>query len=98
MGVYLISVVVQSFKNKPALDLESILFLDKGQRTLGRVFDVIGPVREPAYCVRFNSEDHIVDKGIEKDMIVYCAPQTDHASLVNIDELMKWVDMLTQQK
>jgi len=83
------SVVVQSMKNKPPLDLDSILFLEKGQRTLGRVFDVIGPVSEPAYCVRFNSQDHIREKGVEKDMVVYCAPQTDHTSYVNLDELMR---------
>ena len=36
----------------PALDLDSVLFLDSGSRVLGRVFDVIGPVQRPYYCVR----------------------------------------------
>lgn len=81
--------VVQALKNTPALDLDSVLFLDKGQRTLGRIFDVIGPVCEPAYCVRFNSVEHIREKGIEKEMVVYCAPKTDHTSYVFLGELLK---------
>lgn len=81
--------VVQALKNTPALDLDSVLFLDKGKRTLGRIFDVIGPVCEPAYCVRFNSVEHIREKGVEKEMMVYCAPKTDHTSYVFLGELLK---------
>ena len=45
-------VVVKSLANTAAIDLESVLFLEKGSRTLGRVFDVFGPVSRPFYAVR----------------------------------------------
>jgi H/ACA ribonucleoprotein complex non-core subunit NAF1 len=85
------AVVVQAMKNTPALDLDSVLFLDKGRNTLGKIFDVIGPVCEPAYCVRFNSTQQIQEKGIEKGLVVYCAPKTDHTSYVFLGELLKYV-------
>ena len=37
-------VVVKAFPNTPAVDMESVLFLDNGQKALGTVFDVFGPV------------------------------------------------------
>ena len=52
-------VVIESLPGNPAIDIDSVLFLDHGKRALGRVFDVIGPVALPYYCVRFNSKDHI---------------------------------------
>ena len=45
-------VVVKAFQNFPAIDLDSVLFLDSGDRPLGKVFDVFGPVTEPYYSVR----------------------------------------------
>jgi len=84
-----VAVVVQAHKNTPALDLDSILFLDHGRRPLGQIFDVFGPVTEPLYCVRFNSAEHIKEKGIEKDMAVYCAPKTQHTSYVFVPDLLR---------
>ncbi|XP_021922316.1 H/ACA ribonucleoprotein complex non-core subunit NAF1 isoform X2 [Zootermopsis nevadensis] len=81
-------VVVQSIKNSPALNLDSVLFLDHGRITLGYIFDVFGPVGEPLYCVRFNSAEHIKEKGIKKDMIVYCAPTNEHTSYVFLQDLL----------
>lgn len=81
--------VVQALKNTPPLNLDSILFLDHGRQTLGQIFDVFGPVTEPLYCVRFNSADHIKEKGIEKDMKVYCAPKTQHTSYVFVPDLLR---------
>ena len=48
-------VVIESNPGLPALDLESVLLLEKGAKALGKVFDVIGPL----YVVRFNSEQHV---------------------------------------
>ena len=45
-------VVVKAILNFPAIDLDSVLFLENGLRTLGKVFDVFGPVSEPYYSVR----------------------------------------------
>ena len=73
-------VVVQSMPGKPAVDLETVLFLDKGSRPLGKVFDVIGPVSLPLYCVRFNSHDHIKEAGVSVGTSVYVAPRYSHSS------------------
>ena len=82
-------IVVKSKQNSAALDLESVLFLDKGQRPLGKVFDVIGPVMQPFYCVRFNSKEHVLEKKIEVGMPVFFAPRTEHTNFVFLAELMK---------
>ena len=44
--------VIKSNPGLPALDMESVLLLEKGAKTLDKVFDVIGHL----YMVRFNSE------------------------------------------
>ena len=82
-------VVVKSKPNTAALNLESVLFLEKGKRTLGHVFDVIGPVMQPFYCVRFNSKEHISEKKIEIGCPVFFAPRTEHTNFVFLAELMK---------
>lgn len=82
-------VVVQADAQTAALDLETVLFLDKGQRPLGRVFDVMGPVVQPYYCVRFNSKDHVLQKNISVGLPVFFAPRTEHTSFVFLAELMK---------
>lgn len=82
-------VVIESHPGMPAVDLESILFLEKGSQPLGRVFDVIGPVTRPYYVVRFNNEEHIKERGIVKGMKVYYAPKTEHTTFVFLEQLMK---------
>ncbi|KAK3911734.1 H/ACA ribonucleoprotein complex non-core subunit NAF1 [Frankliniella fusca] len=81
-------VVVEGYKDQPPLDIESVLFLDRGARPLGRIFDVMGPVKEPLYCVRFNSKQHIEEQNIKPDMLVYCAPQTEHSNFVFLQHLL----------
>lgn len=82
-------VVVESMPGNPALDLDSVLFLDSGSRVLGRVFDVIGPVQRPYYCVRFNTADDIKQKGIERGEDVYYAPKSGLTTFVFLEQLMK---------
>ncbi|XP_012267102.2 H/ACA ribonucleoprotein complex non-core subunit NAF1 isoform X1 [Athalia rosae] len=82
-------VIVRPMSGKPTLNLDSILFLEKGHRVLGRVFDVFGQVADPHYCVRFNSEQHIKLSGIIVGMEVYYSPTTEHTSLVFLHELVK---------
>ena len=98
-------VVVKAHPNTAALDLESVLFLEKGKRPLGKVFDVIGPVASPFYCVRFNSTQHIKDKDITVESEVYCAPRTEHTSFVFVEQLRKmkgsdasWKDDIEPQR
>jgi len=82
-------VVIESNPGLPALDLESVLFLEKGAKALGRVFDVIGPVTRPFYVVRFNNEQHIRERGVTRGMMVYFAPKTEHTTFVFLEQLMK---------
>jgi len=81
-------VVIESNPGVPALDLETVLFLEKGAKALGKVFDVIGPVTRPFYVVRFNSGQHILDRGVAKGMMVYYAPKTEHTTFVFLEQLM----------
>jgi len=82
-------VVIESNPGVPALDLETILFLEKGVKALGKVFDVIGPVTRPYYVVRFNNDQHIQEKGVTKGLMVYYAPRTEHTTFVFLEQLMK---------
>lgn len=82
-------VLVRPISGKPTLNLDSILFLEKGRRVLGQIFDVFGQVSEPNYCIRFNSEEHIKESGIVVGMEVYYSPNTEHTSLVFLHELVK---------
>lgn len=81
-------VVIEALKNTPVLDLDSVLFFEGGQ-SFGQIFDVFGPVTEPYYCVRFNSDEQIKEKNIVKDQIVYCAPKTEYTSYVFVNQLLK---------
>jgi H/ACA ribonucleoprotein complex non-core subunit NAF1 len=65
-----------------------VLFLDNGRHTLGKIFDVIGPVSVPIYCVRFNTHDDIVTKGITVGNKVFCAPRTEHSQFVILSNIM----------
>ncbi|KAM3959648.1 uncharacterized protein ACR2FA_006297 isoform 2-T2 [Aphomia sociella] len=84
-----VQVIVRSFPETPAVDLDSILFLDNGAKALGKVFDVFGPVTEPHYCVRFNSHDHVKDRGVRPGLDVFIAPRSQHTNYVFLTELMK---------
>ena len=81
-------VVVESLIGIPALDLESVLFVNEGSLALGQVFDVIGPVTQPLYVVRFNSKEDIEVKGITAGMKVYFAPKSELTSYVFLEQLM----------
>lgn len=47
-------VIVAAKKGSPAIDLDSVLFLDHGKNMLGKVLDVFGPISEPMYMVSVN--------------------------------------------
>lgn len=42
--LFVVSVIVQAFPETPAVDIESVLFVENGAKALGKVFDVFGPV------------------------------------------------------
>ncbi|KAK4302181.1 hypothetical protein Pmani_025715 [Petrolisthes manimaculis] len=82
-------VVVAGYPNVPPIDLDSVLFVERGSRSLGQVFDVFGPVQTPFYVVRFNSSQHVIEAKIQCGDLVYFAPTTDHTNFVLLHELMR---------
>ncbi|XP_078040476.1 uncharacterized protein LOC144471830 [Augochlora pura] len=82
-------VIVQPRAEKPTLNLDTVLFVEKGKRALGKIFDVFGQVKEPYYCVRFNSPEHIRECDVKVGMTVYYCPNTEYTSLVFVHELLK---------
>lgn len=83
---------VEALPGTPAFDLDSMLFIDDliNKKPIGPIFDVLGPVAEPIYCVRFNSEDEITKLGLKSGMKVYAAPKSEEFSkFVFVKELMK---------
>lgn len=80
--------LVETLPGTAPLDLDTVLFLDQGARPLGRIFDVIGQITAPMYCIRFNSRHHIEELGIEIGMDVYCAPRSEHTSFVILSNIM----------
>jgi hypothetical protein len=52
------------------------------------VFDVIGPVSSPIYCIRFNSHEDIEEKGIKIGDKAFCAPRTEYTSFVILSNIM----------
>ncbi|XP_036222279.2 H/ACA ribonucleoprotein complex non-core subunit NAF1 isoform X2 [Bactrocera oleae] len=81
--------LVSALPNSILLDLDTVLFLEKGKRVLGEVFDVLGQVADPLYCVRFNTNQHIQAKGINVGDVVYVAPKTEYTQYVILSSLMK---------
>lgn len=80
-------VTVVSFKHLPPLDLDSILFSKHGT-ALGPIFDVFGPVKEPRYVLRFNSQQEIEEMAIAADMPIYYAPNLPFTAYVFTSQLM----------
>lgn len=83
-------VVIQSFKNIPAIDLDSVLFCKEGA-ALGKIFDVIGPVKQPNYVLRFNSINDIKDSKLEINYPIYYIESTKKSltKYVFVDSLIK---------
>lgn len=96
-GTFLI--VVESHSGIPPLNLDSILFLDNGERVLGQVYDVIGSVNQPHYVIRFNSQEHLDNAKIEPGMVVYYAPLLMYTKYVFMRDVLankgsdaSWID------
>lgn len=83
-------VVVQSEGEVPALDIETILFLE-GRIPLGQIFETFGPVKSPWYSIRFNSLAEIGNnKLIKTNEAIYFAPQMSNwTKYVFLEELRR---------
>lgn len=89
LNIFFCLVLVDSLPGTVPLNLDTVLFLEKGHKALGKVFDVLGNVSSPIYCIRFNSNNEIKQKNIKIGETVFVAPRTEHTSFVILSELMK---------
>ncbi|XP_073694524.1 uncharacterized protein naf1 [Garra rufa] len=67
-------VIVESYKNTPTLNEDSVLFT-KNRNSIGKIFEVFGPVCQPYYVLRFNSQEDIDQKDLKIRDPVYFAPK-----------------------
>ncbi|XP_011634846.1 H/ACA ribonucleoprotein complex non-core subunit NAF1 isoform X1 [Pogonomyrmex barbatus] len=81
-------IVIKPKPSERTLDLDTILFLNKGKKALGKIIDVMGKVSEPEYIVLKDIQD-IKDNGIEKGVEVYYCPNAKHTNYVFLSELIK---------
>ncbi|NXQ77141.1 NAF1 protein, partial [Quiscalus mexicanus] len=69
-------VIIESLKGLPPVNEESIIFKEDRQ-AVGKIFEVFGPVSHPFYVIRFNSSEHIKEKGINVQDSTYFAPSVE---------------------
>ncbi|KAA0720865.1 H/ACA ribonucleoprotein complex non-core subunit NAF1 [Triplophysa tibetana] len=67
-------VIVEAYKNTPPLNEDSVLF-SQNRNSVGKVFEVFGPVCQPYYVMRFNSNEDISKKELKIRDPVYFAPK-----------------------
>ncbi|XP_066524081.1 H/ACA ribonucleoprotein complex non-core subunit NAF1 isoform X2 [Hoplias malabaricus] len=67
-------VIVESKKDTLPLN-EGTVFFSKERIAIGKVFEVFGPVCQPYYILRFNSQEDIDQKNLKQGESVFFAPQ-----------------------
>ncbi|MFT7807547.1 H/ACA ribonucleoprotein complex non-core subunit NAF1 [Arapaima gigas] len=66
-------VIIEALKDTPPLNEDSIIF-NRERQSAGKVFEIFGPVFQPYYVLRFNSVEHITEKGLKLHDTVFFAP------------------------
>ncbi|XP_027532600.1 H/ACA ribonucleoprotein complex non-core subunit NAF1 isoform X2 [Neopelma chrysocephalum] len=69
-------VIIESLRGLPPVNEESIIFKEDRQAA-GKIFEIFGPVLHPFYVLRFNSSEHIKEKGINVQDSMYFAPSVE---------------------
>ncbi|XP_009078050.1 PREDICTED: H/ACA ribonucleoprotein complex non-core subunit NAF1, partial [Acanthisitta chloris] len=69
-------VIIESVRGLPPVNEESVIFKED-RHAVGKVFEIFGPVLHPFYVVRFNSSEHIKEKGINVQDSMYFAPSVE---------------------
>ncbi|KAJ8941298.1 hypothetical protein NQ318_000598 [Aromia moschata] len=84
-------VTVEALPATPAYDLDSYLFVEDKttKKPLGVIYDVIGPVTAPIYCIRFNTTKDIQDLNLKQGLKVFSAPKSQYTHYVFVKELMR---------
>jgi len=84
-------VIVKPMPDAPMLNIDSLLFVERGQKLLGKVIDVYGHVNEAYYCICFNNSEHIEKHNIEIDATVYYCPKLPYTLLLYPRELKRLI-------
>lgn len=74
------------------LNEETLLF-DANRKSIGKIFEIFGPVAGPFYSVRFNSLAEIESRGLEVSVgspVFYAPSRTDYTKYIfNVDEMRR---------
>ncbi|EDV21203.1 H/ACA ribonucleoprotein complex non-core subunit NAF1 [Trichoplax sp. H2] len=82
-------VIVKANALAPALDIDSLLFLEN-RLCIGKIFETFGPVNSPYYSLRFNSKSAIERMDLIPSIVVYSAPEVkDFTGYVLIEQLRR---------
>ncbi|NWU17527.1 NAF1 protein, partial [Cephalopterus ornatus] len=69
-------VIIESLRGLPPVNEESVIFKEDRQ-AVGKIFEIFGPVLHPFYVLRFNSSEHVKEKGINVQDSMYFAPSVE---------------------
>ncbi|XP_062991186.1 H/ACA ribonucleoprotein complex non-core subunit NAF1 [Elgaria multicarinata webbii] len=81
-------VIIESQKGLPPVNEETVLFKED-RHSVGKIFEVFGPVSHPFYVIQFNSPEHIESKGIKMHDPVYFAPSVESFTQYIFPEKLK---------
>ena len=79
-------VVVNSCCCDKVLDLDSMIF-NSDRKCIGYVFEVLGPVKEPYYSIRFNTNSDIEALGLRLNQELFYSPNERYSRYVIVDLL-----------
>uniref|UniRef100_A0A8C5RMU6 H/ACA ribonucleoprotein complex non-core subunit NAF1 n=1 Tax=Laticauda laticaudata TaxID=8630 RepID=A0A8C5RMU6_LATLA len=81
-------VIIESEKGLPPVNENTVLFKEN-RHSLGKIFEIFGPVSHPFYVVQFNSLEHIQSKDIKIKDAVYFAPAVESFTQYIFPEKLK---------
>ncbi|XP_070613382.1 H/ACA ribonucleoprotein complex non-core subunit NAF1 isoform X2 [Erythrolamprus reginae] len=81
-------VIIESQKGLPPVNENTVLFKEN-RHSLGKIFEIFGPVSHPFYVVQFNSPEHIQSKDIKIKDAVCFAPAVESFTQYIFPEKLK---------
>ncbi|XP_053316015.1 H/ACA ribonucleoprotein complex non-core subunit NAF1 [Spea bombifrons] len=81
-------VIIESMKDVPPLNEDSVIFKED-RRSVGKIFEIFGPVPHPFYVIRYNTKDQIKDKGFKIKDTMYFAPTVEDFTQYIIPDVLK---------
>ncbi|KAJ7326840.1 hypothetical protein JRQ81_016599 [Phrynocephalus forsythii] len=81
-------VIIESDKGLPPVN-EDTVFFKEDHHSIGKVFEVFGPVSHPFYVLQFNSSEQIESRGIKVHDAVYFAPSVESFTQYIFPEKLK---------